>query len=842
MADREGDQNDVSAQDCSSSIPNHEPKEEPCEQPPPAEPLPRATSQVRNSVLEEIAAHQAKRITELERTLEKKRATIKRLSAAPPLPHPAIPMVPPTAMPIPPVSTGTQNGSAQTASVGAPQASMPTPSTPIPIPSGLPPHSQPQSLPTGGAHNPAMAAPMVGFPPPQPHLAAGYPYMFPPPDPSFAAPYMGVVPPAVLHPLQPPQSRTPRQGAQKDKTNDGSERKQSRYWTPDEHERFLAGVKACGPKNYLQISEYVGTRNAKQVRTHAQKFQKRREREEAKLRNDMRHGRTEVSPMASVGAAAKAVVEAAAEAAMQGKVPGAPPQVKDSDSVGTQAGPSSCSSGKQCHSSNHQSQGASSAEGSVSTNTAAERNAENSGEGHPNSTSAAAVAAVAAEAVALGRGALPSGALQVAPKVFLGVGEKVQEDTADKSIEAERPKTEAVEVHSNEAETRTLTCDNSGQRTDECPQANKSATEGMAVSLGRIQTSGTRVDGVSSQACTDASTAQIGLKQKESDTNVPGGDEEQCSAAEHECRSDQNEETLPENAKHMRVSRKEGKPCNADGKDEAVATKDQTKEVRRGDGENGKQGGATTVSAQEQVEGTVHTTALPKSEPKCVDALTNCGARSEGSKSGGQRGEGGSSDDGERRGAKDENKRVSGATCACGEQGGKAMAGAGTDSKKTCEEKAGMGVGSGYDGGIRGASRAESQRKAGSEASMKVESGDSAQVKAARGGGDEAKTQVEKGQAEGRVGGGSQRAGHNEKRIVTTGGRKRGADEEDERVSKRARREEGSEGKKGEMTDDGGGEKGSPAGEVAQNGERHGGRAAANGGRHGSRGHIAARV
>ena len=60
------------------------------------------------------------------------------------------------------------------------------------------------------------------------------------------------------------------------------EKKQSRYWTADEHQRFLAAVKTCGPKNYQQIAEIVGTRNAKQVRTHAQKFQKKLEREAAK--------------------------------------------------------------------------------------------------------------------------------------------------------------------------------------------------------------------------------------------------------------------------------------------------------------------------------------------------------------------------------------------------------------------------------------------------------------------------------------------------------------------------------------------------------------------------------
>lgn len=94
---------------------------------------------------------------------------------------------------------------------------------------------------------------------------------------------------------------------------DGTDRKQSRYWTADEHQRFLAAIKTCGPKNYVQIAEIVGTRNAKQVRTHAQKFQKKLEREETKRREDMeRHG----GP--SVSAAAVAAVAAAAAAMHRG--------------------------------------------------------------------------------------------------------------------------------------------------------------------------------------------------------------------------------------------------------------------------------------------------------------------------------------------------------------------------------------------------------------------------------------------------------------------------------------------------------------------------------------------
>ncbi len=61
---------------------------------------------------------------------------------------------------------------------------------------------------------------------------------------------------------------------------------QTRYWTEDEHERFLEAVAQYGEKAYVAISNYVETRTPKQVRTHAQKFQMKvarmaRERSEA---------------------------------------------------------------------------------------------------------------------------------------------------------------------------------------------------------------------------------------------------------------------------------------------------------------------------------------------------------------------------------------------------------------------------------------------------------------------------------------------------------------------------------------------------------------------------------
>lgn len=47
---------------------------------------------------------------------------------------------------------------------------------------------------------------------------------------------------------------------------------QSRYWTPDEHKRFLEALQEFGAKDVRSIANYVGSRNATQVRTHAQKY------------------------------------------------------------------------------------------------------------------------------------------------------------------------------------------------------------------------------------------------------------------------------------------------------------------------------------------------------------------------------------------------------------------------------------------------------------------------------------------------------------------------------------------------------------------------------------------
>lgn len=61
---------------------------------------------------------------------------------------------------------------------------------------------------------------------------------------------------------------------------------QSRYWTPEEHQRFLEALNKFGHKDVKAISMHVSTRNATQVRTHAQKYFLRLERERRKKVDD----------------------------------------------------------------------------------------------------------------------------------------------------------------------------------------------------------------------------------------------------------------------------------------------------------------------------------------------------------------------------------------------------------------------------------------------------------------------------------------------------------------------------------------------------------------------------
>lgn len=75
---------------------------------------------------------------------------------------------------------------------------------------------------------------------------------------------------------------------------------QSRYWTPDEHQRFLEALTKYGHKDVKAISMHVSTRNATQVRTHAQKYFLRLERERRK-KNDEDGGKMDKDDYNSSG-------------------------------------------------------------------------------------------------------------------------------------------------------------------------------------------------------------------------------------------------------------------------------------------------------------------------------------------------------------------------------------------------------------------------------------------------------------------------------------------------------------------------------------------------------------
>jgi SHAQKYF class myb-like DNA-binding protein len=57
-----------------------------------------------------------------------------------------------------------------------------------------------------------------------------------------------------------------------------SRQKTTGRWTKEEHQRFIEGIKKYG-KNWKQVEDHVGTRSGAQIRSHAQKFFIRLERE-----------------------------------------------------------------------------------------------------------------------------------------------------------------------------------------------------------------------------------------------------------------------------------------------------------------------------------------------------------------------------------------------------------------------------------------------------------------------------------------------------------------------------------------------------------------------------------
>eukprot|EP00189_Rhodosorus_marinus_P011385 CAMPEP_0184743804 /NCGR_PEP_ID=MMETSP0315-20130426/6598_1 /TAXON_ID=101924 /ORGANISM="Rhodosorus marinus, Strain UTEX LB 2760" /LENGTH=395 /DNA_ID=CAMNT_0027215221 /DNA_START=161 /DNA_END=1348 /DNA_ORIENTATION=+ len=57
-----------------------------------------------------------------------------------------------------------------------------------------------------------------------------------------------------------------------DREKNDTSKSTRRYWSTEEHKRFLEAVEKFGQKDVRAIANYVGSRNPTQVRTHAQKY------------------------------------------------------------------------------------------------------------------------------------------------------------------------------------------------------------------------------------------------------------------------------------------------------------------------------------------------------------------------------------------------------------------------------------------------------------------------------------------------------------------------------------------------------------------------------------------
>jgi len=79
--------------------------------------------------------------------------------------------------------------------------------------------------------------------------------------------------------IQKLQSKVGKQGDNTKSNRSSSKQSQSRYWTDEEHQLFLEALNIYGSKDVKAIANHVGTRNATQVRTHAQKYFLRLKRE-----------------------------------------------------------------------------------------------------------------------------------------------------------------------------------------------------------------------------------------------------------------------------------------------------------------------------------------------------------------------------------------------------------------------------------------------------------------------------------------------------------------------------------------------------------------------------------
>ena len=80
---------------------------------------------------------------------------------------------------------------------------------------------------------------------------------------------------------------------------DDSAAKAPRYWTAEEHRLFTEGVARYGWKDVKSISQFVGTRNPTQVRTHAQKLFLRQQKERVGDMAPAKQSRTDLLPLMS---------------------------------------------------------------------------------------------------------------------------------------------------------------------------------------------------------------------------------------------------------------------------------------------------------------------------------------------------------------------------------------------------------------------------------------------------------------------------------------------------------------------------------------------------------------
>lgn len=60
-------------------------------------------------------------------------------------------------------------------------------------------------------------------------------------------------------------------------------------WSEEEHDKFLAGLKMFPKGPWRKVAEHVGSRSARQVQTHAQKYYEKVARRVRGLRKDRKH-------------------------------------------------------------------------------------------------------------------------------------------------------------------------------------------------------------------------------------------------------------------------------------------------------------------------------------------------------------------------------------------------------------------------------------------------------------------------------------------------------------------------------------------------------------------------